>query len=236
MKDRPNIMSRLAARRPSPAMIVALMALFASTGGVSYALATGSIGSREIKNNAIRGKDIRNNSLTNKDLGRRELDGTNIKKERVGGDAVKEQVLESEKIGKVSEAAGADTLGGQTAEQIIAAGKGNTGPAGPVGPAGSPGPSGVSGVEVVRTEFTVADGTVDSVYANCPAGRRATGGGVGAIDGGSPSDRIVQSGPVDSSGGFFSDTETGDAPVSWFGGYFNGSGASTTAYVWAICG
>ena len=55
--------------RPSPAMVVAMIALFSSLGGVSYAVATGSIDSREIKNNDVRGKDVRNGTLSSSDLG-----------------------------------------------------------------------------------------------------------------------------------------------------------------------
>ena len=72
-------------RRPSPAMVIALIALFISLGGVSYGLAAGSIGSREIENESLRGKDIRNGSLggadirngglTQRDLGRGVLAG-----------------------------------------------------------------------------------------------------------------------------------------------------------------
>ncbi len=47
---------------------IALIALFVALGGTSYAAATGSIDSREIKNNTIRGKDVRNNSLTGRDV------------------------------------------------------------------------------------------------------------------------------------------------------------------------
>jgi hypothetical protein len=108
---------RIIARKPSPAFVIACIALFTSMGGVSYAVATGSIDSREIKDNAIRGKDIRANNITARELKRRSLDGTDIKIERVGGDAVKEQVLESEKIGKVPSATNADTLAGQGADQ-----------------------------------------------------------------------------------------------------------------------
>ncbi len=57
-------------RRPSPAMVVACIALFASMGGVSYGVATGFINSREIKNNTIRGKDVRNGALTGKEFKR----------------------------------------------------------------------------------------------------------------------------------------------------------------------
>jgi hypothetical protein len=55
--------------RPSPAMAVATIALFVSLGGVSYGVATGSIDSREIKNNDVRGKDVRNGTLSAFDLG-----------------------------------------------------------------------------------------------------------------------------------------------------------------------
>jgi hypothetical protein len=48
---------------PSPAMIVALIALFLSMGGVSYGLATGVIDGREIKNETITYKDVRSNKL-----------------------------------------------------------------------------------------------------------------------------------------------------------------------------
>ena len=40
-------------RLPSPAMVVACASLFVALGGVSYAFATGSIGSREIHNGSI---------------------------------------------------------------------------------------------------------------------------------------------------------------------------------------
>jgi len=87
------------------------MSLFIALGGVSYGVATGSIDSREVKNNSLRGEDQRRSSITAREIKRRSLDGTDIKIERVGGNAVKEQVLESEKIGKVPSAATADNLG-----------------------------------------------------------------------------------------------------------------------------
>ena len=49
-------------------MVVALIALFVSFGGVSYGLATGSINSREIKNNSIRSKDVRDNAIRGLDV------------------------------------------------------------------------------------------------------------------------------------------------------------------------
>jgi len=114
-----------------------MLALFVSLGGVSYGVATGSIDSREIKNNSVRRKDVKNNSVRGKDLRRnsitarqikrRSIDGTDIKINRVGGNAVKEEVLESGKIRKVPSAAAADSaasaanadrVGGKTAGDL----------------------------------------------------------------------------------------------------------------------
>ncbi len=101
-------MKRILKKRPTPALAVSFIALFVALGGVSYGVATGSIDSREIKDSTIRSQDMSANSITEREIRRRSLDGTDIKIERVGGDAVKEQVLESEKIGKVPNASNAD--------------------------------------------------------------------------------------------------------------------------------
>lgn len=133
-------MRRFTSARPSPALVIACVALFVSMGGVSYALATGSIGTREIKNSSIQGKDIGKDEITAREIARRSIDGTDIKINRVGGNAVKEEVLESEKIGKVPFAFNADLLNGKTADEIS-----GSGPAGPQGPAGPAGPKGDKG-------------------------------------------------------------------------------------------
>jgi hypothetical protein len=84
-------MTRLLSRRPSPAMIVALIALFVALGGSSYAavkigardIQRGAVGTRAIANNSIRsadihdatvsGADVKDDSLTNADI-----DNTNL--------------------------------------------------------------------------------------------------------------------------------------------------------------
>src|SRR3954468_12730406 len=75
----------LRGRRPSPAMIVALTALFVSLSGVSYGVATGFIDSREIKNNEVRSIDIRNNEIRTKDLRNNEIRGIDIRNSTVQG-------------------------------------------------------------------------------------------------------------------------------------------------------
>jgi hypothetical protein len=71
-------MKDLMRRRPSPAMVVALIALFVALGGVSYGLATGSVNSREILNNTVRSVDLRNNNATGTDLRNDSLTGSDI--------------------------------------------------------------------------------------------------------------------------------------------------------------
>jgi hypothetical protein len=69
-------MGRLLRRRPSPAMLVALLALFVALGGSTYAatkirardIRTGAVGSRAIANNSIRSSDIRNAVVTGQDV------------------------------------------------------------------------------------------------------------------------------------------------------------------------
>jgi hypothetical protein len=97
-------MKSLLSRRPSPAMIVALIALFVSLSGVSYGVATGFIDSREIKNNEIRSLDIRNNQVRSIDLRNNEVRGRDIRNSTVQsrdiainavtGDDVREDTLQ----------------------------------------------------------------------------------------------------------------------------------------------
>jgi hypothetical protein len=91
-------------RRPSPALIIASIALFVSLSGVSYGVATGFIDSREIKNNEVRSLDIRNNEIRTRDLRNNEVRGIDIRNSTVQsrdialnavtGDDVKEDTLQ----------------------------------------------------------------------------------------------------------------------------------------------
>ena len=83
-------MKRVLRRRPSPAMVVSLIALFVALGGSAYAL---TITGGQVKNGSLTGKDIRKNSLG----------GTQIKESRVG---------------KVPKAKVADRVGNRSASQV----------------------------------------------------------------------------------------------------------------------
>lgn len=79
--------------RPSPAMVVAVIALVLAMGGVSYGLATGSVDSREIKNNTVRSKDIRQGQVRTADVGNNNLRGADIRDGTLTGNDINEGTL-----------------------------------------------------------------------------------------------------------------------------------------------
>src|SRR5919198_186464 len=76
-------------------MAVALVALFVSLGGVSYGVATGSIDSREIKNNTIRTVDIRNGEVRGRDIRNSTIRGDDVALDTLTGLDIKESKLET---------------------------------------------------------------------------------------------------------------------------------------------
>jgi hypothetical protein len=56
--------------RPSPALIISIVALFVALGGTGYAL---TVTGKTVKNNSLTGADVKNNSLTTKDIKDRSL-------------------------------------------------------------------------------------------------------------------------------------------------------------------
>lgn len=70
-------------RKPSPAMVVALLALFVALSGVGYAAATGSIDGREIRNGAVSTDDVKDGSLQAGDARRDAFGGIVVREERL---------------------------------------------------------------------------------------------------------------------------------------------------------
>lgn len=97
-------MARILKRRPSPAMVIALIALFVAMGGVSYGVATGSIDSRELKNNTVKSGDLKNNDIRGKDIRSSTIGGSDVASNTLKGADIDESSL-----GKVPSATSADT-------------------------------------------------------------------------------------------------------------------------------
>jgi hypothetical protein len=120
----------ISGRRPSPALIVALIALFVSLSGVSYGVATGFIDSREIKNNEVRSLDLRNNQIRTRDLRNNEIRGIDIRNSTVQsrdialnavtGDDVREDTLQKVPSAlQADSATTATTAGGVNTLRVI---------------------------------------------------------------------------------------------------------------------
>jgi hypothetical protein len=56
--------SRLSQRRPSPSLVISLLALFVAMGGTSYAVARNSIGAKQLKKGAVTTSKIKSNAVT----------------------------------------------------------------------------------------------------------------------------------------------------------------------------
>lgn len=98
-------------RLPSPAMLVALGALFVALGGTSYAaLSANSVNSRTIQNGTIRNEDFKDGTLR----------GQEFKRDSLGGGAIKEEALDASKLGTVRSATRAATADAATRAETAA--------------------------------------------------------------------------------------------------------------------
>ena len=140
--------------RPSPALVVSVIALTVALGGTSYAaivLPANSVGTRQLKKNAVTTAKVKNGSLRTADFGAGQLPAG---------------------------AAGAQGAAGAPGAA------GATGPRGAKGDKGDPGTAGSGGLPnvIVRESAPtpVAASGIVSVSVPCLAGERATGGGYDA--------------------------------------------------------
>ena len=142
--------------RLSPATVIASIALFVSLGGVSYGVATGSIDSREIKNNNIRGKDIRTGTVASSDVADNSLTGGDVVESSLGTVPNATNAGRANTAGSAATASNASSLGGT--------------------PAGSH----LRGYQVMRPGLILAptnSPASDAATRTCPAGKKAIGGG-----------------------------------------------------------
>jgi hypothetical protein len=72
---------------------VAYLALFVALGGTSYAVATGSVDSRAIKNESVRSGDLRDNEVRSRDIRNRTIVARDLLSNTLGGDHILEKEL-----------------------------------------------------------------------------------------------------------------------------------------------
>jgi hypothetical protein len=149
-------------RRPSPAMVVACIALLVALGGTSVAavsqVARNSVGTAQLRDNAVTTPKIKNSAVTSEKVRNRSLLRVDF--------------------------APGQLPAGPTGPQ------GPAGPAGGQGPAGPAGPAGVIGAITVRTSSALVDGGVaengafnsQRVTALCQGNERAISAGTSWSD------------------------------------------------------
>ena len=148
-------MSRTVRHRPSPAFVVACLALLVSLGGTSYAvtaLPAKSVGTKQLKNRAVTNPKIGNNAVT----------GAKVKADSLSGPDISETTLAT-----VPSATTADKA--TTADRATAADS--------AGVANSLAKGDVN----VATALN-ADGAVSAATATCDAGLKGVSAGVQVTD------------------------------------------------------
>jgi hypothetical protein len=230
-----------------------LLALFVALSGTSYAVATGSIDGREIRNNSVSGRDLRNNSATGRDLRNGSVSGFDLRDGGVSGADLRDGTVAGVDVadnglGTADVAdnslGGADVRNGSIGDAELS---GNSVSADEIR-AGSVRTeevlNGTLGAEdfaagVLATDatvrfdgFQVPAGEPGSGTVACGNGERALGGGVSFAGPEDPDDLVTFSEPRAGAG----EPETQQATATgWAAGLSNGDGVERTGRVWVVC-
>lgn len=238
------MLARIVSHRPSPALVVALVALFSSlaSGATAAKLLTG----KQIAKKSITGKNVKPSTLTGKhvkdgSLGVRDLKKGVLGAGVAGGVPGPQGAVGPEGPRGAEGRAGADGAAG-AAGPVGAAGPagpaGAVGPAGPagargadgqdggIGPAGPAGSSGATNV-VIRNgaDTNIQASTAVTASVSCNVGERAVGGG--ATNGGTAGVHLTQTYPTP--------TTAGSIPTGWAGTFENASGGPSVIRAWVVC-
>jgi hypothetical protein len=206
--------------RPSPAMLVAVVALLASTAGISYAAV--QVTGTNVKDASLTGRDVKNGTVTGKD--------------------VKNGTLGAKKLSK----AAIGSLKGQPGVAGLQGPAGPQGPKGDSGVQGVQGPKGDTGVAQVTTRTGgiafAADGFIgDKDQAvMCLPGETVVGGGYGLpedlINTGPgtyvPAFAALQSRPANAAG---NPAVNGQQPRGWYVKAFQGKDLAGAVAINVLC-
>jgi hypothetical protein len=158
-------MHRIPVRRPSPALVVAGLALAVALGGTSYAAVVAvprnSVGTAQLKSAAVTTPKLRNHAVTTAKLGANAV---------TSGQVRNFSLLAT------------DFRPGQL-------------PAGPPGPQGPAGPPGISGLQRVDVTTSSDSTNSKSLLVSCPSSKKAVGGGARVLGNGASRVSIVASFP-----------------------------------------
>jgi hypothetical protein len=164
--------------RISPATVLAAIALSVSLGGVSYAVAAGSIDSREIRNGTVQSRDVRDGGLQGRDVANATLQGRDLANGTVQSRDVRDGALRGVDVNDRS-------LGGvDLAENTLGDREINEPDLDIQRLGGIDAGRFVKNVRRVQSQTASDAATPKSVPpARCPAGKRLLGGGARVVAG-----------------------------------------------------
>ena len=212
-------MKDLLRRRPSPALVIALIALFASLGGGAYAaihLPRNSVGKAQIRRHAVTSAKLARNAVTSATV----RDHTLLAKDFKAGQLAAQQGTPG-------------AAGPQGREGPM----GPTGPRGATGATGTTGPSGATNITVRAATATVAAGGSGSTEVGCFNGARAISG-EGYFDDGTVAGDYVKSQPGTypfGGGSFVVATDQSTNPTGWKWDYHNAGATTRTVKMYMVC-
>lgn len=237
-------MRGLIARRPSPAMGVAFVALLAALSGTAAALpGTGTVDSGDVKNNAVRSKDIRNNDVSSKDLRNGTVTGADARDDSLSGLDIDESTL-----GQVPSATSANRANTANSANSVAANGVNTAAIQDNAVTGGKiadtavetakiGPEAVTGPKIATDAVGASElrGTYSAVSGGTPAAANAF---VGATATCNPGDTVLGGGfawqnDADEIETIYSTPDPLIDPNKWI--VRSRSGDANTLFAWAVC-
>jgi hypothetical protein len=163
-------------RRPSPAFVLASIALLVALGGTSVAavqaVAPNSVGSRQLRSNAVTSPKIAARAVTSSKLANNAVTGAKIASAAVTGGKIAPNAITTVQV-RARSLLSSDFAAGQIPQ-------GPAGPPGLQGAQGIQGPPGLSGVQIVTASTDASTAGVQFVTASCPSGKKVIGGGAQA--------------------------------------------------------
>lgn len=178
--------------KPSPAMAVALAALFVALGTGAYAATNppaNSVGSNQLKNGAVTNAKLAKNAVTYDRLKEGSVGTKRIENSAVTSDKVKNGSLLAKDFAAGQLPRGPQGPQGTPGQQGpqgpqgfqgsqgTTGQQGTPGQQGPPGEQGPPGPAGTTKTSTVETDVSVPAGVSTDLIAICPSGDYVTGGG-----------------------------------------------------------
>jgi len=112
-------MRRISSRRPSPALVISMIALFVAIGGTAFAaIGQNTIGTKQVKPNSLNSGDVKNDSLRGADILESSLvlPSTAIAADTIGSSEVKADSLTAGDL--AANSVGASELGSLTVRDV----------------------------------------------------------------------------------------------------------------------